>query len=79
MSWNATARPGRAQVRVLLTCGHWIRMRNTPWNKQKLGCTAGLGCGYQLNWLEATDEHGRMYVRAINDDGQPYVKRMEST
>ena len=39
-------------VRITLSCGHSVKSRHRPINEDvKFGCTAGLGCGYFLNWV----------------------------
>lgn len=45
--------------RVQLSCGHWIKTRNPPFDhRTTYGCVQGMGCGYQLNWTETTDLDG---------------------
>jgi hypothetical protein len=78
MPWNSPTKTPQAKVRVLLTCGHWIRMRSTPWHKQKMGCNAGLGCGYQLDWIEMYDDHNRRHIRSIDDNGKVFIKWEEA-
>jgi len=39
--------------RAELTCGHTIKLRLMPMNNVgTYGCTAGMGCGYQLGWVK---------------------------
>jgi hypothetical protein len=40
---------------VTLTCGHRVRTRLEPLSgNARFACRAGLGCGYQLGWIEWT-------------------------
>lgn len=42
--------------KVLLSCGHYVWMRNEPMGKTtKFACRQNMGCGYRLNWLESQD------------------------
>lgn len=54
--------PQHGAGKVLLTCGHWVRVRLPPYARAKLGCTAGMGCGYNFNWVRYVDEKGREEV-----------------
>lgn len=74
MTWDPHLTRNRSKVKIRLTCGHWIKTRSVPWGKQKYGCNAGQGCGYQLEWIEAIDEKGRQLYRRIDDNGQPFVE-----
>lgn len=52
----------RSTGKVLLPCGHWVKVRLPPHPKAKLGCTAGTGCGYNFNWEKYVDENGKEEV-----------------
>lgn len=55
-------------VRVRLECGHVIKLRTSPMSDYaKFGCSAGLGCGYMLNWHEWWFVH---------DPGSPNTNKM---
>lgn len=50
----------KANAKTLLLCGHWVKVVHQPHFGAKLGCTAGLGCGYNFPWIEFVDENGRV-------------------
>jgi hypothetical protein len=52
--------PPRIHSQVLLQCGHWVNVRIPPHPRAKLGCTSGLGCGYNFNWEKYRDENGKV-------------------
>ena len=48
---------------VKLSCGHTIKLRFTPNPGMKFPCAAQQNCGYQLHWIEITDNFFPEVVR----------------
>lgn len=67
-------RPPKPVYTVTLTCGHTIRLRDEPWDTACCyGCTAALGCGYQLAWTQWVSPDGQQSGQnpAFGEAGKP--------
>lgn len=74
----------RCPFKVKLSCGHEINARNEPLHPAvKLGCTAGLGCGYFLHWeswrnMETGNTGVNMYQPPSEDnEGDTMIPRQK--
>jgi len=56
---NRTHFRQKGRAKALLVCGHWVSVLLPPHPNARLGCTAGLGCGYSLRWEKYRGEDGR--------------------
>lgn len=58
---------GRTKARVIvqLTCGCRVKSRVVPFGNASMGCTSGLGHGYNLRWTEACEEGGKTFYNDL--------------
>lgn len=56
-------RGNRVMVKIVLACGHTIRVRNKPFDpRATFHCPMNTGCGYALRWLSYCDEGAEDHV-----------------